>query len=400
MKKISEQAGFQKAFATKESPESLKTFRDYCLNDQFVDKSCDNAKILAIKLRDQKTLIEILTKLKDEKALISEFEAMGEFGKAAHLLEKQHAGKKGGKFDLDFSLKIALFYEIDRKVDQRDRVLRSIVKWLKTQKTLDDARQALVYSTLNDAGMIDHKILALPWSLSKKMTIIHELELRGNGNKKTRGLMLSSKKSLGDKWSLAVLEKVFKAYEVQKIISFYGRGSERKFKKRISSLDKFVNLTKGYLEGSDLKTRVIMLELVSKAYREFYGQILATPLPEGLDEEQMAQVKIQLGDMASPYKLEETNYRNLSNEQLGQVEDVELKAKLSGELENYKVLYDEAPTYGNNVMELDYLTVNPSFEILKERPNEVSALNKIKEYFENGKQSRIANYFKGRILSL
>ncbi|MCO4795343.1 MAG: tetratricopeptide repeat protein, partial [Bacteriovoracaceae bacterium] len=398
MNKIASQARFEEAATKEDNPDSLATFREYCLKGEYADKSCLNAKIMALKLKNQKVLIEILTKLKDEKALIVEYEAMGEYTKAAHLLEKTQ--KKVKKFDLDFYLKISLFYEIDRNIKQRDRVLRKVIKWLSKQKKLDEARQALVYATLNDAGMIDSKVLRFPWSLARKMRIIHELELRGTGTKKSRKMMLSSKTSLGDKWSLAKLEKVMAAYKKQKKVKFYGRGSQRKFKRRIARLNKFVELSKGYLEGSDYKTRVIMLNLVTASYKELHDEILATPLPEGLDAEQLAQVNTQLQDMAAPFKLEETNYQKLSADQLAQVEDVELKAKLTAEYTDYLVFYDEKPIFGNNIMDLNYGSLNEHLTVLKEKPNEVKALNKIKEYFEVSKQSRIANYFKGRILSL
>lgn len=397
MNKIAEQARFEEAATKENNPESLETFREYCLSGKYADKSCMNAKVLAIKLKNQKVLIEILTKLKDEKALLVEYEAMGEFTQAARLLEKTQKGKK---FDLDTWMKISLFYEIDRNLQQRDRILRKIIQSMSKVKKLDEARQALLYTTLNDAGMIDAKVLKLPWSLSRKMMLIHELELRGTGTKKTRKMMLSHKSTLGDKWSLAKLEKVYSAYNKQNKTRFYGRGSQRKFKRRIARLNQFVSVSKGLLEGSDYKTRVIILRLMSKAYQELHDEILATPLPEGLEAEQVAQINIQLQDMASPFKLEETNYSKLRDEQLAQIEDAELKASLSSDFEDYKAFYDEKPTYGNNIMDLDYVSLTEPMNTLKEKPNEVAALTKIKEYFETNKQNRIANYFKGRILSL
>jgi hypothetical protein len=397
MNKIAEQARFEEAATKEDNPDSLKTFREYCLSGKYAEKSCLNAKVLAIKLKNQKILIEILTKLKDVKTLLVEYEAMGEFTLAARLLEK---AEKKKKFELDVWMKIALFYEIDRDLKQRDRILRIVIKKLSKTKKLDEARQALLYTTLNDAGMITSKVLGLPWSLARKMSMIHELELRGTGTKKTKRMMLSSKTTLGDKWSLAKLERVYSVYYKQKKSGFYGRASQKKFKRRITRLNKFVSVSKELLEGSDYKTRVIILKLMSNAYSELYDEILSTPLPEGLEEEQLAQIKIQLQDMAAPFKLEETNYIKLKDEQLSQIEDNELKASLSTNFGDYKVFYDEKPTFGNNIMDLDYVSLGEQLRKLKEKPNEKAALIKIKEYFEANKQNRIANYFKGRMLSL
>lgn len=395
MTKISKQAQFQVAFSAKESPESLETFRNYCLRDQFKDKSCENAKILAIKLKNQKVLIEILNKLKDEDALLVEYEAMGEFKKVAYLLEKRTK-----KFDLKEYAKIALFYEIAMDLKQRDRILRKIVSHFKKKKKIDEKVAAFVYATLNDADMIDHKILSLPWSLSKKMEIIHELELRGKGNKSTKKKLLASKSTLGDRWSLHVLEKISSKFKPLKKYGFHGRSSQKRFKRRISKIKSFVKASKNYLEGADLRTRVIILGMMEKSYSDLVEEILNTPLPEGLDEEQVKQVQTSLADMAAPFKLESENFKASKDEQLAEIKDEELKGKLIAENIDYKDIFNqkaELPTY---IKDIDLAPVQADFDTLRKSPNDKTALTNIHKFYEDNKQSRIANYFKGRMLSL
>jgi hypothetical protein len=399
MSTISSQAKFQNAFTNKESADSLAVFRDYCLKDQYKDKSCENAKILAIKLKNQPVLIEILKKIKDEDSLLIEYEAMGEFKKAAYLLEKKNKKQKK-KFNLKFYAKVALFYEIENDLKQRDRIIRIMIKNLKKKKTIDEKIEGFVYSTLNDANMINHKALSLPWRLSKKMEIVHELELRGKGTKTTRKKLLSSKTSLGDRWSLHVLEGIKKSYNKQKKISFYGRRSQRNFKRRIKKIESFVKSTKVYLEGSDLKTRVILLGYLQRTYDELVSEIQSTPLPDGLDEEQLKQIKTQLTDMSSPYKLEGENYLAAKTEQLAQIEDVPLRTSLTNPIEDYTKYYDQKPQLPHLISELNLTSIQPEYATLRKSPNDKMALQKLQKYYEDNHQPRIASYFKGRMLSL
>jgi hypothetical protein len=399
MKAIASQAKFQTAFADKESDNSLKVFRDYCLKDQFKDKSCANAKILAIKLNNQPILIEILKKTKDENSLIIEYEAMGEFKKAAYLIEKKNKKTKK-KFDLKFYAKLAVFYEIENDLKQRDRIIRVMIKNIKKMKVIDEKIEAFVYSTLNDAKMINNKVLKLPWRLSKKMQIVHELELRGQGTKATKEKLLTSKTSLGDRWSLHILKNVVSLYEKQKKIGFYGRRSQRNFKKRIKKIEAFVKSAKSYLEGSDLKTRVVILNLLQKSYLELVNEITITPLPEGLETDQLNQIKIQLADMAAPYKLEGENYLTAKNEQLAQIEDLELKSKLTELYQDYKVFYHQKPNLPHLLTELNLDIIKNDFDKLKMSPNDRAALTNIQKYYATNNQPRIASYFKGRMLSL
>ncbi|MBT7608435.1 MAG: hypothetical protein HN576_01685 [Bacteriovoracaceae bacterium] len=401
MKAISSQANFQTAFTNKESISSLDVFRDYCLKDQYKEKSCENAKILAIKFKNQPILIEILLKLGDEESLLIEYEAMGEFKKAAYLLEKKHKQLQK-KFDIKFYAKVALFYEIENDLKQRDRIIRIIIKNLKKQKIIDEKIEGFVYSTINDANMIDHKILNLPWRLSKKMEIIHELELRGKGTKKTKRKLLASKVSLGDRWSLHVLEGINAFYNKQAKIGFYGRRSQRNFKRRVKKIEILVKASRVYLDGADLKTRVVILNLLQNTYEEFVAEILSTPLPDGLDEEQLKQINLQLTDMASPYKLEGENYLTAKIEQLAQITDNDLKNRLSAPYghDEYKQFYDQKPQMPHLISELNLDEIVPEFNKLKSNPNNKEALSNLQKYYNSNHQPRIASYFKGRMLSL
>lgn len=395
MATIFDQAKFEEAIAMKETPEALRVFMDYCLNDKYSEKSCSNAKVLAFKLKDQQALIEVLKKLKDDESLIAEYEAMGEFEKAAYLIEK-----KTKKFDLQTYLKLALFYEIAQNIEQRDRLLRKVITNIKKMKNLDENQQSLLYLTFNDANMIDSNILSLPWSTARKMQIIHEIELRGIGNKKTYKELMSSKTSLGDKWSLGVLAKVESLYETQKKRDFYGKGSQWKFKKRISLLKSLADYSKEVLEGADLKTRVVILGFLTSAYQELHAEILATPLPEGLTEEQLQQVSVSLQDMAAPFKLEEEAYRSARNEQIAALQDEALKAQLAEISYEYKNLYNSKPSFGNDIAKVNYEDAVPSFDHLKAQPNNQMALENLRSFFEKNEQIRISNYFKGRIQTL
>ncbi|HEX4925512.1 MAG TPA: hypothetical protein VFV50_15570, partial [Bdellovibrionales bacterium] len=73
MKAISEKALFEKSSAQANN-DSLKTFKEFCLADKFLPKSCENAKTLAVQQRDQDSLIAILKKTGKKDELTSELE--------------------------------------------------------------------------------------------------------------------------------------------------------------------------------------------------------------------------------------------------------------------------------------------------------------------------------------
>ena len=88
MNQILIQAKFENALLMKDDPKALESFYQFCMDNIYPEKSCENAKILSIKYKDQNKLVALLEKSGDEKALIVEYELMGRYNEAARLKEK------------------------------------------------------------------------------------------------------------------------------------------------------------------------------------------------------------------------------------------------------------------------------------------------------------------------
>lgn len=400
MKLVRKQADFQNVVALGESEAAKNKFFDYCFKNIYPKKSCSNAKVLAVKLKDQEKLVSLLEREGDEKALVTEYELMGRFSDSARLQEKFDLKRNSS---LDTYLKIALLYEVDTNFKDRDRILKKMIAKIKRDKKIPADYEALLYKTFEQANMIDRKILFLPWSTQRKITIAHTLE-QVSPHKKSYQIIAKQNKYAGPIWAKMVLSKAKKLYDKQAKISFYGRSSQYKFKRRINALDKFAKYSKGFLEGADLDTRVYMLSLLEKAYTNLSAEILSTPLPEGLTEEVLMQVQAQLTQMASPYSQVAADYARLMQEQFSMYKEPDKLAAIQSNLASNNTDYASFITIEkieiNNFGNLDYSEAEILKEKLQKYPNDKQVLSSLKDFYEANGQLRQAAYFTGRIKNL
>lgn len=314
LKKIKKQAQFEYAVSLGETPEALSTFFNECFKGTFGEKACTNAKVLAVKLKDQTKLIKILEKNKDEKALMNEYELMGQFTEAAKLQEKYTLNKKSTVNEI---LKISLLYELDGDNKNRDRLLNKAWKKLKRQKSIDEKYETFYFLTFFEASMLNSpKALELPWSKNIRNNLIVQLEYLNKGNKKTRQSVLRSKVQMGPTWSENALSEVIKSDKKQKKQQFYGRRSKYRFQKRVKLIGKLKSTAEKYIEGANYETRVILASILKRAYADLENEIQNTPLPEGLTPEILAQVEEQLKQMAAPFTNLKNDYQKLIEEQI------------------------------------------------------------------------------------
>jgi hypothetical protein len=202
MRNVRKQASFQAVAYLGESREALDQFYRFCLDKIYEAKSCENARILAIKLSDQDKLISLLEKANDEKALVIEYELMGRFADSARLQEKFDLTKNAG---LLVYLKIALLYEIDQKFKERDRVLKKMIRKIKRDKSLNQAYESLVFTTLDQAGLIDNNILFLPWSIERKVSLANRLSVTSPNNKNI-SMVTDGNVYTGSTWAKYILQ--------------------------------------------------------------------------------------------------------------------------------------------------------------------------------------------------
>jgi hypothetical protein len=388
------QAEFENAAKLGETPAGLATFFKFCFDNVYPEKSCPNAKVLAVKLKDQQKLVSLLEKEKDEKALVTEYELMGRFSDAAKLQEKLNLKKDS---DFQVYLKIALLYELDQDFVNRDRLLSKVIAKFKRTKGIDPQMETLIFVTLDEAGLINSNSLVLPWSLSRKVTLANKFQTL-SGSKLTSKFILSQKQSTGPQWSKLVLEKVQAEYKKPSRINFYGRNSKWKFKKRVKAMDKFAIMAKSYLEGSDSETRIYILQMLKTTYDIMAIELQSTPLPEGLDEETLGRVMNQLADMAQPYSTVAADYDRLLTEELATAtnKDLVVKNLESGNEDFASFIKSNEYEAKENLKNFDYVAYKTSQNKLGERPEDINIITNMEKFYKENNSMRLASYFTGR----
>lgn len=396
MYEIYRQAKFQNAVSLGESIEALDTFYNYCINKIYAEKSCPNAKVLAIKLKEQSKLIGLLESANDEKALLVEYELMGKFDKAAILFEKFNVKSN----DIKTLLKLALLYELSTDFKNRDRVLIKMINVIKKSQKIEPDLEKLVFITLDEANLLGENVLNVNWSLPLKIKLANRLQMQ-KPTKVTSDILLSQKQSVGPQWSKLVLSKIIPFDKKQKKISFYGRNSKVQFNKRVKALDLLANNIKTYLEGADLETRIYLLHIALNAYENFSKEINNTPLPDGLDEQTLSNVKEQLAQMAGPFVQISNDYKRLMEEQILQINNEQDKIRVSANLQienpDYSSFFKEEAISRVDVANFNYISILKSKEILQSDPSSKVALENLSDFYKINKSIRIASYFQERI---
>lgn len=394
------QADFEHTATLGESKEALERFYNYCFDKVFEEKSCANAKVLAVKLKDQTKLVALLEKAKDEKALMVEYELMGRFSEAARLQEKFNLNRSSG---IETYFKIALLYEIDQNFKQRDRILKKLIAKVKRDKKIDPKWEGALYLTLNEAGMINNKTLMLNWSLAKKLQIANRLE-GDKSNKTSKKILTSGLTYTGPHWAKYVLKKIQKLDQRQAKTSFYGRRSQVLFKRRVRRIEALNKEVVKYLEGADIESRIYLLDIAKKAYLGLATEILSTPLPEGLTEDVMMQVQAQLSQMATPYSKVSEDYARLQNEQLATLtpeEKLAYEAKLEDfDLDYVSFIKVDKTEQTRDLASLDFTDFKTSKADLALKPDSLETLMKLENFYKKNNAPRMAAYFTGRINSL
>lgn len=397
LEEISNQALFEKAVSLKESREALEIFTNFCLNGTYSEKSCVNAKVLAVKFKDQEKLVAVLEKTNDEEALMGEYELMGRFADAARLKEKRELNSTA---TLDLFVKTALLFELDHAYSDRDRVLSKLMDNLKKSKSIATENEKLVYLTLDEAGLLDEKALSLPWSTSMKIKLASRLEtIKPSEN--ARKLLLAQNEAQGPVWSRAILADLEKQFKDTNKIKFYGARSQSLFKQRTSAIEKFVSRAKPLLDGADLETRVYILHMLKLTYKTMAQEILNSPIPEGLDEETLAQVAQKISEMADPFDRVNEDYDRLLQEQVNAFTDVTLKEKvitnITGNVENYAsfILVPEnmskVASLANKNETQDY------YKKLLTNPEDRESLIGLQALYKSKNNARLEAYFSGRL---
>ena len=400
MLKIKQQARFEYAASLGEQKEALDIFKQFCLNGEFKDKACTNAKVLAVKMKDQAGLISILEHLKDENTLLTEYELMGSFERAAPLYERLVLNKDAS---IENYMKAILLYELALDDKKRNQLIERLSQVIKRTKKMPENFESALYKMMKEANLFQASIFDMPWSESMKTFVARELESADRGNTASRRHLTDQDRTTGPLWAIYHLQKLEELDKAQRKIAFYGRRSKRNFDRRLKSLEKFKARLTSVVEGASTPTRVIAFEMAKRAYRDLATQIEATPLPEGLDEETIAGIKANLEQMAAPFKAESASYEQSKEEQLSKIDQtknialVESLSKTDSAF--YQLVEDEAPI-ANTPNPLPTEEYRKKLAVLRDKPTDIAVLESIKNFLATNQQERMAAYFEGRIKSL
>ena len=398
LRTFSEQAEFEQAAGQGQTPAALAVFKKYCLVDKFKPKACDNARVLAVKLKDQPTLEAVLDHQGRTSELASEYEASGHFAESAKLAEKLN-----GSPTIKDQLKLALLYELGGDLPDRNRVLDELTSSLKKKKEIGP-EEPLVYQTLKDSDLLDAASLKLPWSESYRLQLAEKLEDSGQGDALSHRIIQTSMKETGPAWAKMVLAEFKEKDEAQRRVTFYGKNGKRKFEARLKALSKLTALGEKYLPGSGKESRVAMAQQLATAHLDLAKEIEASPIPEGVPPEMLPQVKASLAEMAKPFADKGQTYQKLADEQKAKFEELAAKEKAEKIAEAPKpdAAKDKTAAAPANVataapQPLDHVK---ALSLLHTDPANSDALQAIRDYYEDKGQVRQAAYFKGRLLQL
>jgi hypothetical protein len=336
----------------------------------------------------------------DENALVLELERSGNFSEAASLLEK----KLSATSDINSWLKVATFYQIADAKDSQVRVLRNLMKELKKSKKIDPKIENGLEATFLSAGFSATDLLPLPWSVSAKIRLAAYFEGKGAGDKFTHQLIVSSKEDLGYPWVKMVLEKISALDSHQRSIGFYGKNSRAQFQSRLKAIGKLAQEGKSFLPGASMPVRVYLIQSLELAYRDLDQEILSTPLPEGLDEQQVGEIKTALETLALPLRNEANTYQTLLSEQisqLGEKSDYWLESIKSGKDAFLAKVKEESSALSPQVGEgLTQIEVTSAMKSLSSNPDEKKSLEILRNHYQTRGEIAPAAYFNGRLSEL
>lgn len=403
MEQILTQAQFEKAFLMKESLVALETFYSFCINNQFTEKSCPNAKVLSVKFKDQEKLVKLLELAGDQSALLTEYELMGRYLDAARLREKLELSVKP---DLESFLKVAFLYELEQDLKQRERILSQMMEFIKREKSIPNALEKTIYATLEDANLLSEKALSMPWSINMKLKLASRLEIE-KPSMVTQKILLSEKEGSGPVWSRVVLNQLEPQYIQANKIKFYGTRSASLFKQRTAAIEKFASMAKPILDGSDLETRVYILHMLKMTYKNMANEILNTPIPEGLDEQTLATVTGQISTMADPFDRVNEDYDKLLSEQLAALTDESLRVAVTKNLTgspkdyaNFIQISDSKKSVPKVLSATEQSSATEMRKKLLTDPEDRNTLVNLKEFYTTNENSRLAAYYAGRVDNL
>ena len=399
MDKVRQEALFESATALGETPAALNRFVEFCLGGQFTEKSCANAKILAVKLQNQDQLVKVLNAQKDEASLKAEYERMGRFSEAAVLYEKE---LKPNDAEMVW-LKTALLHQIGLNEESRTRVLRTFVKRMHTHKTMQPELQGAVISACLTSGLTNAELLKLPLDTERKSHLALMLENAGRGDAQTTKILQTAKTDMGPVWAKHVFDRTDALDQQQRKQSFYGKNSRANFERRIKLIGNYANEVKAILPNASTPVRIYLIDRVAAAYSDLDKEILATPMPAGLTTEQADGARVVMEELASPLRAEGAAYLKLRDEQMATLADSATWQQTLPQGRDAMLAMIQQSAAARKPSATNTLSVTERKELLDQlsvNPNNRLPLERLRDDFSARGENAAAAYFSGRLAEM
>ncbi|MCC6277113.1 MAG: hypothetical protein IT289_04260 [Oligoflexia bacterium] len=375
--KIEQAALFEKAISEGDTLASLEVFLDYCKRKIMIEKSCGNAQVLAVKLKNQAAIIEVLKLTGNRQALADELEAAGRFGESAQI-RWEMSKSQPASLALTDKIKIALLFELGNRMAERDQVLTSILShWAK--EAISEPLADLLFDTFRDAGKISAASLKWKWSTANKKRVIAHLESMGKGTAETKAAMLKSCENLGPAWEKLTWARIVELDDHQSKTKFVGRHSQALFQKRLAQLRQLNETAECVLQGSGFARRAEIAERLAMAQSNLATEILNSPIPQNLDAEAQDVIKKSLLEMAAPFQVRAEELKKMANENSEKAKTV------------HTARVEPQP------VPLDLKSV---LATLENDPTNQAPLEQLQAFYASRGQTRLASYFQGRIKQL
>ena len=394
LRTIVSQSRFELAASSQDEAQSLSQFKEFCLKGEFRPKSCENAKALSLKLSRRADLLQIIEAIGTPEELLAELEVSGKFSEAARRID---GAPKSKPSSVQSVLKAALFYELGDQAHERDRTLQRLSQAPDFSRQFGSA-EAAILEFLSDAELLSTAHLSWAWTPEMKAKVADRLEVQGKGNAQTRALLLKSESSSGPAWSRITLEEASGLAEAQSKIHFTGRNSKALFEKRLKALEKLTRFGESKLARSDWNSRLGILQILERATRGLAAEILASPIPEGMDPEAIAQIRESLTAMAAPFESKGQEFHALGIKQL-EAMPAELRAKLEPLFKDGSVPALEAAPMVKLAAE-DRAALRNAIAGLERDPFSTSQVAQIRDLLRSKGQGRLSAYFEGRLKQL
>jgi tetratricopeptide (TPR) repeat protein len=375
---VRDSSEFENAVALGATPAALGSFQKFCKSGQFAPKACENASSVAVKIGDYEAVLDILRFEKKGAEVTQVLESSARFEEAAKDLE----GKLGSKSSvLTDYLHVAILYEIAGKLTERNRTLGSMVSFVSGKSFASEGEEALVFRTLDDAGLLTGKASALKWSEGHGCELLNRRVASGDTAKKTVDELLSCKSFPGAAWSEQAMTRVQSLHTAQAKLAFYGNNSKKRFERRLVAINQMAKEIDRLMPAADSATYTALAKQAQSSYTALAKEIEDAPIPAEVTEDLLPQVRQALSEMASPVKQKSDAY-------------AEFIAKEAATNKEKPVVAAVPPKTVESVSSADTAA---SVAVLRKDPMNREALEKIRETFSKKGNHRVAAYFDGRI---